>query len=83
MNLVGSGVRLYPARSVVIGSFFASGAAEGTRLPDVDHSQSKFDTGIVFVVECGQTPSPQLLEQASGTSEPRNFILTFAPTGIR
>lgn len=41
-------------------------AAEGPRLPDVDHSQRKFNTGIVIVVEHGQSPSPELVERASG-----------------
>jgi hypothetical protein len=41
-------------------------AAEGPRLPDVDHSQKKFNTGMVVVVEHGHTPSPDLLERANG-----------------
>jgi hypothetical protein len=41
-------------------------AAEGPRLPDVDHSQRKFNTGIVVVVEHGQSPSRELLERANG-----------------
>jgi hypothetical protein len=41
-------------------------AAEGPRLPDVDHSQRNFNTGIVVVVEHGQSPSPQLIEQGNG-----------------
>ena len=41
-------------------------AAEGPRLPDVDHSQRKFNTGIVVVVEHGRSPSPKLIEQATG-----------------
>jgi len=41
-------------------------AAEGPRLPDADHSQRKFNTGIVVVVERGQTPSRELMEQANG-----------------
>jgi hypothetical protein len=40
-------------------------AAEGPRLPDVDHSQRKFNTGIVVVVEHGQTPSRELIERAN------------------
>lgn len=38
----------------------------GPRLPDVSHSQKKFNTGIVVVVEHGKRPSSQLLEQANG-----------------
>jgi hypothetical protein len=41
-------------------------AAEGPRLPDVDHSQRKFNTGVVVVVEHGQTPSQNLVERADG-----------------
>jgi hypothetical protein len=41
-------------------------AAEGPRLPDVDHSQRKFNTGIVVVVEHGQSPSRELIERAAG-----------------
>ncbi|SPE41454.1 conserved hypothetical protein [Candidatus Sulfopaludibacter sp. SbA3] len=41
-------------------------AAEGPRLPDVDHSQRKFNTGIVVVVERGHSPSRELMERANG-----------------
>ncbi len=41
-------------------------AVEGPRLPDVDHAQKKFNTGIVVVVEHGKTPSKELLERANG-----------------
>ncbi|MGO9086097.1 MAG: hypothetical protein ACLQBK_12795 [Candidatus Sulfotelmatobacter sp.] len=41
-------------------------AVEGPRLPDVDHSQRKFNTGIVVVVEHGQSPSPELVDRANG-----------------
>jgi hypothetical protein len=41
-------------------------AAAGPRVPDVDHSQREFNTGIVVVVESGQTPSHDLIEQANG-----------------
>jgi len=41
-------------------------AAEGPRLPDVDHSQKKFNTGIVVMVEHGKNPSRELLERAEG-----------------
>jgi hypothetical protein len=40
-------------------------ANEGPRLPDVDHSQKKFNTGIVVIVEHGQTPSPELIQRAT------------------
>lgn len=36
------------------------------RLPDVDHSQKRFNTGIVVVVEDGRAPSRELLERANG-----------------
>ena len=41
-------------------------AAEGPRLPDVDHSQRQFNTGIVLVVERGERPSHELAERANG-----------------
>jgi hypothetical protein len=41
-------------------------AAEGPRLPDVDHSQRNFNTGIVVVVERGQKASRELVERADG-----------------
>lgn len=40
-------------------------ANEGPRLPDVDHSQRRFNTGIVVVVEHGQSPSSALTDRAS------------------
>jgi len=44
-------------------------AVEGPRLPDVDHSQRKFNTGIVVMVEHGQSPSPELVERANAIRE--------------
>jgi hypothetical protein len=41
-------------------------AAEGPRLPSVGHSQRKFNTGIVVIVEHGRRPSHQLIERANG-----------------
>ena len=41
-------------------------AAQGPRSPDVDHSQRKFNTGIVVIVEHGKRPSHQLIQQANG-----------------
>ena len=41
-------------------------AAEGERSPAVDHSQRKFNTGIVVIVEHGQKPSRELIERANG-----------------
>jgi len=41
-------------------------AAAGPRSPDVDHSQRKFNTGIVVIVEHGHTPSKELIERATG-----------------
>ena len=40
--------------------------AEGPRLPDVDHSQKEFNTGMVVVVEHGKQPSAELLEKTNG-----------------
>jgi hypothetical protein len=41
-------------------------AVEGPRLPDVDHSQRDFNTGMVVVVEHGKTPSKALVEKTNG-----------------
>jgi len=41
-------------------------AAEGPRLPDVDHAQKNFNTGFVLVVEHGKTPSQELTERVNG-----------------
>jgi hypothetical protein len=41
-------------------------AAEGPRLPDVNHSQKEFNTGMVVVVEHGKMPSPELIERTNG-----------------
>jgi hypothetical protein len=41
-------------------------AAQGPRIPDVDHSQRKFNTGIVVIVEHGKSPSHQIIQQANG-----------------
>ena len=44
-------------------------AAEGPRMPDVEHSQKQFNTGIVVVVEHGIKPSKELIERANGIRE--------------
>jgi hypothetical protein len=44
-------------------------AAEGARLPDVEHSQKNFNTGMVMVVEHGKTPSPELIERTNDIRE--------------
>jgi hypothetical protein len=41
-------------------------AAEGARSPDAGHSQRKFNTGIVVMVEHGRRPSAKLLREAEG-----------------
>lgn len=41
-------------------------AVQGPRLPDVDHSQKAFNTGMVMVVEHGKTPSKELIERTNG-----------------
>jgi hypothetical protein len=41
-------------------------AAEGPRLPDVNHSQRHFNTGIVVIVEHGRMPSAELINRANG-----------------
>lgn len=44
-------------------------AAEGPRTPTVDHSQRKFNTGMVMVVEHGANPSSELIERTNGIRE--------------
>jgi hypothetical protein len=44
-------------------------AAEGPRKPDVDHSQRKFNTGMVMVVEHSAKPSPELIERTKAIGE--------------
>jgi hypothetical protein len=41
-------------------------AAQGPRLPDVDHSRRKFNTGIVILTEHRKKPSAEILKQANG-----------------
>jgi hypothetical protein len=41
-------------------------AAEGPRMPDVDHAQKRFNTGMVVVLEHGHAPPPELLERVEG-----------------
>ena len=41
-------------------------AAEGPRMPDVDHAQKPFNTGMVIVLEHGHKPPPELLERVEG-----------------
>jgi hypothetical protein len=41
-------------------------AVEGPRLPDVEHSQKAFNTGLVLVIEHGKTPSRELIERVNG-----------------
>lgn len=53
-------------------------ASEGPRVPDVDHSQRKFNTGIVVVVEHGRKPSAELIERANGIR--RQWIQYWATT---
>ena len=40
-------------------------AVEGPRQPDVYHSQRKFNTGMVVIVEHGQKPSKELIERTN------------------
>lgn len=44
-------------------------AAEGPRLPDVEHAQKNFNTGMVMVVEHGKAPSAELIERTNGIRE--------------
>jgi hypothetical protein len=41
-------------------------AVQGPRLPDVEHSQKNFNTGMVVVIEHGKTPSKELLDRTEG-----------------
>ena len=41
-------------------------AAEGPRMPDIDHSQRQFNTGMVVIVEHGKKPSKELIERTNG-----------------
>ena len=41
-------------------------AAEGPRMPDVDHAQKNFNTGMVIVLEHGHKVPPELLERVEG-----------------
>jgi hypothetical protein len=41
-------------------------AVAGPRLPDVDHAQKQFNTGMVVIVEHGAKPSRELLDRANG-----------------
>lgn len=43
-------------------------AVEGPRLPDVDHAQKKFNTGMVVIVEHGKTPSKELIDRANAVA---------------
>jgi hypothetical protein len=38
-------------------------------VPDYEHSQKQFNTGIVVIVMKGAAPSPELLERANGIRE--------------
>jgi len=44
-------------------------AVEGPRVPDVDHSQRNFNTGMVLVVEHGHVPSHDLVERADAIGQ--------------
>jgi hypothetical protein len=43
-------------------------AVEGPRMPDVDHAQKNFNTGMVLVVEHGKVPSQKLIDSVNGIS---------------
>jgi hypothetical protein len=44
-------------------------AVEGPRVPAVDQSQKKFNTGMVVIVENGAKPSRELLERTHGIAK--------------
>jgi hypothetical protein len=41
-------------------------SAEGPRMPDVDHAQKRFNTGMVLVLEHGHTVPPELMKDVDG-----------------
>jgi hypothetical protein len=53
-------------------------AVEGPRLPDVDRSQKKFNTGMVVIVEHGKTLSAELIARANAVAT--QWIDYFATT---
>jgi hypothetical protein len=53
-------------------------AVEGPRLPDVYHSQKKFNTGMVVMVEHGAKPSKELIQRANAIRD--RWIDYFAVT---
>ena len=53
-------------------------AAEGPRLPNVDRSQKKFNTGMVVVVEHGKIPTKELIERTNGIA--RQWVDYWATT---
>jgi hypothetical protein len=44
-------------------------AAEGPRLPDVDHAQKQFNTGMVVIVEHGNKPSRELIDRTNAIKD--------------
>jgi hypothetical protein len=44
-------------------------AAMGPRVPDVNHSQRQFNTGMVIMVQHGQKPSARLINETNGIRE--------------
>jgi hypothetical protein len=44
-------------------------AVAGARVPDVEHSQKQFNTGMVLMVEQGKKPSKEMVERATGIGE--------------
>ncbi|MFZ0701633.1 MAG: hypothetical protein WAN10_00610 [Candidatus Acidiferrales bacterium] len=44
-------------------------AAEGPRTPDVDHSQRRFNTGMVIIVQHGLKPSARMITETNGIRE--------------
>ena len=44
-------------------------AAEGPCVPDVDHSQRAFNTGMVLIVEHGKEPSKELVDRVNGIGQ--------------
>ncbi len=57
-------------------------AAEGPRVPDVNHSQRQFNTGMVMIVQHGHQPSARMMQEVNGIR--RQWIKYFSiATGRR
>jgi len=58
-----------PATGYSYLDLYLMGLISAPEVPDVEHSQRQFNTGIVVMVEQGKTPSPELIARANGIRE--------------